>query len=119
MYFARVLAGCAVLGAVLVLSTNGNLSQGQDKKEPPKVKGQLPPNWSKLELTAAQKDEIYKIQADYKQKTDKLAEEIRKLNAELAQKRAAVLTDDQKKKLAELVGVDPKPKEKSKENPKN
>jgi len=119
MRLVRVIAGCAVLGAIFVLSTNGNLSQGQDKKEPPKVKGQLPQNWAKLDLSAAQKEEIYKIQADYKQKTDKLQEEIRKLNAEMAQKRVAVLTDDQKKKLAEIVGVDPKPKEKAKENPKN
>src|SRR5262245_35175489 len=119
MRLVRVIAGCAVLGAVLMLSTNGNISQGQDKKDPPKAKGQLPQNWSKLDLSAAQKEEVYKIQAEYKQKTDKLAEEIRKLNAEMAQKRAGVLTDDQKKKLAEIVGVDPKPKEKSKENPKN
>lgn len=118
MRLYRVLAGCAILGTVLVLSTSGSISQGQDKKDPPKTKGQLPQNWSKLDLSATQKEEIYKIQGEYKQKTDKLVEEIRKLNAEMAQKRAAVLTDDQKKKLAEIVGVEPK-KDKPKENPKN
>ena len=121
MKFARALAGGAVFGAVLLISSGGNLSQGQDKKEPPKAKGTLPANYGKLDLSATQKEEIYKLQAEYKQKTDKLREEIKKLDAELAQKRGAVLTADQRKKLAEIVGAEPKekPKEKPKENPKN
>ena len=117
MSFARIVAACAMLGAVLVISSGGSISQGQDKKEPPKPKGTLPANYGKLDLSATQKEEIYRLQAEYKQKTDKLRLEIQKLEAELAQKRGAVLTDDQRKKLAEIVGA--QPKEKPKENPKN
>jgi Spy/CpxP family protein refolding chaperone len=123
MRFARALAGCACLAALMLLSSNSGI-QSQDKKDPaPKGTRQLPSNWGKLDLTPAQKEEVYKLQAEYKTKTDKLADEIRALNAELAKKRSAVLTADQKKKLAELVGADPgeskeKAKEKSKEKGK-
>jgi Spy/CpxP family protein refolding chaperone len=121
MRFARALAGCACLAALMLLSSNSGI-QSQDKKNPaPRGTRQLPSNWGKLDLTPAQKEEIYKLQADYRVKTDKLREEIRVLDAELAKKRSAVLTADQKKKLAELVGADPgdaKAKEKSKEKGK-
>ena len=119
MRLARVLAGCALLATLVLLSSDGVLSQERKEKEG-KVKGQLPQGWSKLELTAAQKEEIYKLNRDYKEKTDKLNEEIKKLNAELAKKRVAVLTDEQRKKLIDLVAGDPrdKPKEKDKPKPK-
>lgn len=117
MRFARVLAGFACL-ASLVLMTGDGL-QSQDKKEPGKTKGQLPAGWTKLELSAAQKESIYKLNSEFREKTDKLREEIKALDTELAKKRAAVLTTDQKKKLAELVGAEPsEPKEKGKNDPK-
>lgn len=113
MRIVRVLAGSALLATLVLMSSDG--VQSQEKKES-KFKGQLPQGWSKLELTAAQKESIYKINAEYKVKTDKLKEEIKKLDAEHAKKRIGVLTDDQKKKLVELVSGESK--EKSKDPPK-
>jgi len=88
----------------------------QEKKEG-KVKGQLPPGWTKLDLSASQREEIYRLNADYKQKVDKLQDEIRNLQADLARKRVAVLTDEQKKKLVDLVSGETG-KEKAKETSK-
>ena len=115
MRLARVLAGCALLATLGLLSSDSVQSQEKKEKEG-KVKGQLPAGWSKLDLTAAQKEEIYKINMEYKEKTDKLKDEIRKLDAEHAKKRVGVLTDDQKKKLIEIVSGESK--DKPKETPK-
>jgi Spy/CpxP family protein refolding chaperone len=116
MRLARALAGCALLATLALLSSDGVLSQEKKDSTKGKVKGQLPQGWSKLDLTAAQKEEIYKINGDSKEKVDKLQAEIDKIRAETAKKRIAVLTEEQKKKLAELVTGESKdnPREKSK-----
>lgn len=113
MRFARFIAGCGLLAAVAVLSTDGSVLS-QEKKEG-KLKGQLPSGWTKLELTAAQKESVYKIDAEYKDKITKLEDEIKSLRAEQTKKRIGVLTEEQKKKLAEMVtGETPKEKPKDK-----
>jgi Spy/CpxP family protein refolding chaperone len=113
MRLARILAGAALITTFALLSSGGVVSQ--EKKEG-KAKGQLPAGWSKLELTAAQKEEVYKINREHKEKVDKLRAEIRKLDEEYAKKRVAVLTDEQRKKLIDLVAGESKdrPKEKGK-----
>jgi Spy/CpxP family protein refolding chaperone len=115
MKLARALAGVALLAALAVLSSGG--LTGQEKKA---IKGGLPPWWDKLDLTEAQRDEILKLNAEYKAKTDKLEQEISRLRAELARKRVTVLTDEQRKKLVDLVATDSlkeKPAEKGKAGP--
>jgi len=102
MRSVRALAGCALLTALVLLSSDGLMSQ--EKKET-KTKGQLPAGWTKLDLTATQKEEIYKLNAEYREKQAKLKAEMAKLDAELARKRVAVLTDEQRKKLVELIGA--------------
>jgi uncharacterized small protein (DUF1192 family) len=115
---ARVVAAGILLASVALISSDGAFSQEKEKKET-KSKGQLPANWGKLGLTDEQKVNIYKVQGEFKEKIDKLREEIKMLEAERQRKMAAQLTDDQKKKLAELAGIeDPKGKEKAKEKPK-
>ena len=104
MPLARALAGGALLATLLLLSAPGLLSQDKEKKDS-KTKGQLPPGWTKLDLTAVQKEEIYKLNSEYREKRAKLQAEINKLDAELARKRVAVLTDEQRKKLVDLVGA--------------
>jgi Spy/CpxP family protein refolding chaperone len=118
MRLARALAACMLIGTLVLLSSDGGVS-GQDKKEG-KTKGQLPAGWSKLELTAAQKEEIYKLSKEHKEKVDKLKDEIKKLDEDFAKKRVAVLTDEQRKKLVELVAGESKdkPKDKSKDSDK-
>jgi hypothetical protein len=109
MGLVRALALCSLLAALLVLSSEG--VQSQEKKEG-KSKGQLPQHWSKLELTAVQKDEVYKLNRDHKEKADKLKEELKKLDEDFNKKRLAVLTDDQRRKLIEMLAGEPKPSEK-------
>jgi len=117
MRLARVLAGRALLATLVLLSSDGVLSQEKKEKEG-KTKGQLPQGWSKLDLTAAQKEDIYKINREHKDKVDKLKEEIRKLDEEYTKKRVAVLTDEQRKKLIDIVAGDPKDKPKEKDGSK-
>jgi Spy/CpxP family protein refolding chaperone len=109
MKIARALAACALLATLLFLSSDG--VQSQDKKEA-KTKGQLPQHFSKLDLTATQRDEVYKLNREYKEKIDKLEDEVKKLREELTRKRLAVLTDEQRKKYLELLGAEPKPSDK-------
>ena len=90
-----------LLLAGIVLATNSGL-QSQDKKDPPKVKGMLPTNWGKLDLSADQKSAIYKIQAKYKEDIAKMKAAIEEKEAEQLREMVKVLTDDQKKKLQAL-----------------
>jgi hypothetical protein len=87
--------------AGIVLATNSGL-QSQDKKDPPKVKGTLPDNWGKLDLSADQKASIYKIQAKYKEDIAKMQAAIKEKQAEQLREMVKILTDDQKKKLQDL-----------------
>ena len=70
--------------ALLATSTSG-----QDKKDDePKVKGKLPPHFSKLGLSDEQKDKIHKIDAAYKAK---IAGYQKAYEAQLAEERAAAV----------------------------
>lgn len=113
MRLVRIVAGCAIVAALVLLSSDG--VQSQDKKDG-KIKGQLPQGWSKLSLSATQKEQVYKLQAEHKEAVDKLKQEIAKLDAELVKKRLEVLNDEQRKKLREMFGGDtPDPKDKGKD----
>ena len=118
MRIARALAGCTLLATLVLLSSDGVLSQDKKDKAPAKIKGQLPQGWGDLGLSAAQKESVYKLNAEYKEKVDKLEDEIKKVRAELAKKRLALLTDEQRKKWRDTIGgEDPgdKAKDKSKD----
>jgi hypothetical protein len=120
MWIARALAGCTLLATLVLLSSDGVLSQDKKDKNPGKIKGQLPPGWGDLGLSAAQKENVYKLNAEYKEKVDKLEDEVKKVRAELVKKRLTLLTDDQRKKLRDAIGGDdpgekPKDKDKGKE----
>lgn len=105
MRFARALAGTAMLATLFLLSSDGVQSQDKKEKAPPgKVTGQLPPGWKDLNLSAVQREEVYKINAEAKDKVDKLEEEIKKVKADQVKKRLAVLNEEQRKKLRESVG---------------
>jgi hypothetical protein len=121
MRLARVSASVALVAALAVLSSGGLTGQEKDTKGPEPArkaaKGQLPRNWEKLDLTDAQRDEVLKLTAEYKAKRDKLMQEVYRLDAELARKRVAVLNDEQRKRLVDVVLADP-PKEKPGETEK-
>ena len=124
---ARLLAGVALLAALALLASGDTRSQDKDKAKTeggparPAAQGQLPRYFDQLGLTDAQRAEVLKVTADTKEKTDRLREEIRKLDEEASRKRVAVLTDEQRKRLIDLVAgpapkakADPKAKDKGK-----
>lgn len=120
MKFARILAGCTLIAALLLTSSSGVISQEKKEvKDPPKAKGYIPTGWGKLSLDAAQKQSIYTIQSEYKEKTSKLEAEIRKLEAEKYKKMVGVLKPEQKKILTDGLAPDTDPKPKPKESEKD
>jgi Spy/CpxP family protein refolding chaperone len=111
MRLARLLAGCAIVAAIALLSSDG--IQSREKADTkPKIKGQLPQAWSKLDLTDEQKDKLFTMQAEHKQKVDKLKEEIAKLDAQMVKDRLGLLTEEQRAKLRMMVAGNPDPKDK-------
>lgn len=95
----RLRAVIAVLAVALLL---GGWLHG-DEKSASKVKGQLPPNWSKLGLTDKQKESVYRAQADYRDKIDSLEQQLKKLKDEERAELLKVLTDEQKNRLREIL----------------
>lgn len=83
---------------------------GQDK---PKAKGQLPQNWTKLNLSQAQKEKVYEIQAKYKAERDDLNKKLKELAAKEREEMVAVLTDAQKEELKKIVLGEKKPTDKT------
>ena|SRR5207244_12851439 len=92
----------ALLGGLLVLST-GVIGQEKKDDQPVKAKGMLPQNWNKIGLSDDQKQAIYKIEGKYKSEIDKLDAQIKELKGKRDKEMKAVLTEDQKKKLADIV----------------
>jgi hypothetical protein len=98
--------------AVAVLLAGGLAAQDQGAKGPPAeekaaTRPALPLYWDKLGLTEEQAAEVLKLTAEYRPRRQKLLDELGKLDAEQARRRVSVLTDDQKRKLVDLVGQDP------------
>jgi Spy/CpxP family protein refolding chaperone len=88
------------------------LSWGDDKKDP---KGTLPPRYKELGLSDDQSNKIKKIHGEYKEKIDDLKAQLKKLEAEEKTEYLKVLTDEQKKKLAQLtIGDKPEDKKEDK-----
>lgn len=104
------LAGLCCLSLALVV---GSGQGGGDKKEAKdaKAKGFLPQGWKALNLSAAQKEAIYKLQAEYKAKYDELKATEAKLKTQERADLVKVLSDEQKDALRKLVvGEDTKKK---------
>jgi hypothetical protein len=104
---------CAFVLFATMLVLSGGLVGQEPKKEatqpgkkddpPAKAKGMLPANWKKIGLSESQVQEIYKIQNKYGDEIDKLEAKIKELRAAMAKDRLAVLSQDQKKKLDEIL----------------
>jgi hypothetical protein len=111
--------------AVAVLLAGGLAAQDKGTKGPPAEKAEakgpaLPVYWDKLGLTDEQKAEVLRLTAEYRPKRQRLLDELGQLDAEQARARVAVLTDDQKRKLVDLVGDEPptvRPVDKQKAGP--
>ena len=99
----------AVVMALVVFA--GNWLMGQDTK-PTRFRGQLYAKWRELGLTDEQKQNVYKIQTEYRGKIGELDRKIRQLRREERSKAEAVLTPAQKARLRELLSGGSSPKDK-------
>jgi len=109
----RPLVAFALLAGFACLSADSLQSQEKKDAPPSKAKGFLPSSYGKIGLTDDQKQEIYKVQAKYKEEVKKLEDKIAEVRIEERKEINKVLTPDQRKKLAEVITG-----ETSKEEPK-
>lgn len=74
---------------------------GQDKKEDPKGKGQLPQGWGKanLGLTEEQKTKVLEVDAKHDDEIEALTKKIAEHKKKKLDEQIAVLTAEQRKKL--------------------
>ena len=97
---------CAILVVGVALFAVA-ASSGQEKKadkDEPKAKGMLPANWKKIGLTDDQKDKIYKVQSRAtRSKIDDLQKKIADLKAKEKDEMVKLLTDEQKKRLQDIL----------------
>jgi hypothetical protein len=109
-----------VIGVLVAAFLAAGLSFGDDKKDPKPAKGTLPAHYKQLGLSDEQTAKVKQIHADYKDKLDDLRQQLAKLEAQEKAEYLKVLTDAQKKKLAELVVGESTPdkKDPSKEDKK-
>ncbi len=105
---------CVCLTALAVAVLAGGWLMGDDKKpdEPPRVRGQLPAHFKKLGLSDKQIQQIYKIEADYRQQIRALQEKIDDLKKAEHLDVDNVLTDEQKTRLKELLTAEVPEKDK-------
>jgi hypothetical protein len=102
MFRLRFAAPMLVVGVFF-----SGLLMGDDKKtdkDPVVVNVRLPQNFSKLGLTAKQKDQVLKIRAKYAIETNKLKEQLAALTKQEKADVENVLTAAQKSRLRELRG---------------
>lgn len=89
------------LMALAVVGLAGFLALAAD---PPTVfRGVLPANWKMLGLSDEQKQQVYKVQANYRPKIEELEGQIRDLKAKEKKDLEALLTPAQKDRLREIL----------------
>jgi hypothetical protein len=91
-----------VIGVLAMAFLAAGLSFGDDKKDPKPAKGTLPAHYKQLGLSDEQAGKIKAIHADFKDKIEDAKQQLAKLEAQQKAECLKVLTDAQKKKLAEL-----------------
>jgi hypothetical protein len=96
------LAGCAILLAAFLVGTG----RSGEKGGTPVKKAGLPKYWSKLQLTAEQKDKIIKSRTEYSRKIQTLKAQLKKLEQEEKAASYALLTEEQKENLRKILGVE-------------
>jgi Spy/CpxP family protein refolding chaperone len=97
-----VLLGVGFLGMALLVGNSEGQGEAKKNKDG-KVTGQLPQYWKGLNLTAAQKEKVYEVDAKYKAKLDALAAQEETLRTEQKAERYKILTEDQKAALQKII----------------
>jgi hypothetical protein len=92
-----------LLGGLLIAQGKPQIPADKPGDPPPRLKGQLPPNFRKLGLSEEQVQRIYRIQADYDAKYEALEAQIKKLKIQERQDIEKVLTDAQRARLKEIL----------------
>jgi hypothetical protein len=91
-----------LIGLMITMVLVGGLVLAQDKPAT-RLRGQLPPNWSKLGLDDQQKTKVYEVQSEYRTKIDALQAQIKQLQKQERGELEKILTDSQKTRLKEIV----------------
>jgi hypothetical protein len=94
----RTLVGILVVGFLV-----GGMSFADDKKETPKGRGALPTYFKKLGLNESQEAKCKEIHTEFRGKITDLEEQIKKLRRDEIAAYSKVLTDDQKKRLRDMI----------------
>jgi len=68
-----------------------------------KYRGQLPFYWKELGLTDVQRQQVYKINAEYGEQIEALEAKIKLLKEKRDKERLQILTPEQKKRLEEIL----------------
>jgi hypothetical protein len=103
--YSRPFLGIALCTALFTLMAGTSSISAADGQPAGRVvkkirKGRLPNHYAEV-VTEKQKEDIYKIQEEYKPKIDALKAQLDAVNKEMNDKISAVLTADQKKKVEE------------------
>lgn len=105
--------GIAIIATLCATSAFTQEKPGTKAAAKPEAAGEfkprLPGNYGKLNLTEDQKAKVYAVQVKYNEEMDKLAKQLADLKAKVAMESEAVLTAEQKTKLAELRAAAKKP----------
>jgi Spy/CpxP family protein refolding chaperone len=91
---------CVLVGVIALVVFVGGAQVADGPKKP---KGRLPANWAKLGLTAEQKDQVYKIQSDFRNRIAPLEQKLKELRQEELREMEKVLTEPQKARLQEIL----------------
>lgn len=100
---AAGLGGVLLLGTTPAQEAKKGGTAPQAKEDDVKLRGQLPPNWGKIGLSEEQKQKIYQIQNKYNAEIARLEAQVKELRAKRDQEMRSVLTEEQKKRLEEIL----------------
>ncbi len=116
--FSRRFATVAASLAIALLIACQATAQTKESRNggAKKIRGRLPAHYAKI-VTEEQREQIYKIQEEYKPKIDAAKAQLDALTKEQEDKIAAVLTSEQKKKLDDAV-IESKEKKETKKSEK-
>jgi Spy/CpxP family protein refolding chaperone len=109
-----IFACCSLIGLAQEGTKPAKTAQAEKTDQP---KGRLPAHYGKIGLTDAQKAKIYAVQGDYDDQLDTLVKQIADLKAKRDAEVEAVLTEDQRKILKNLLDSVKESKAKDKQDP--
>ncbi|MBC8868325.1 MAG: hypothetical protein H8E44_02855 [Planctomycetes bacterium] len=123
----KAIVACCVLSLVALTHTLGGSAAEQENAESPapktmgkkraqkpktapkKAGGRLPRYYGQIGLSDEQRGKVYEVQRTYREQIEELRKQLKAIEAKQKEEISEVLTEEQKAKLAELIG-EPKKK---------